>query len=376
MPLGFAIPMHRLASLLGVVSDSQVHSILSQVADIFLSIYIYSGISISEAVSVQGDDSPTLVLEYRKKAQDGRFEVKKHPMVEELTKEFGLFFPFKQKNGYKKKVNISVLHAEFENQGPTIFYRTHFGSFGNLLSKILENRSPKKKGLLIQGDSSPENNIDPLLKHLLCIQAGCGSHARRPFWRHKNDDENLCGFMLHAFGLLAKVEHLIDSKGGSPEITLKFRKKYSEKIWEIIKRKCESVLNTKKIIPALGHFVWPKNSHFGQACFYIVKNYSQLTTYLKHPELEWTNNFSERILRGEKLLLNSSKFRRSELGRVRIDIVRTLVMTCRINNVPVDKYLEFIYRNKDFLKENPQSYTPQAYSLIQMKTQQKVHTAC
>jgi hypothetical protein len=51
--------------------------------------------------------------------------------------------------------------------------------------------------------------------------------------------------MLYAFGLLAKVEELILTKGGSSSMTLKFRQKYSKKIWVAIKNKCEIVVTSK-----------------------------------------------------------------------------------------------------------------------------------
>lgn len=365
MPLSFAMPYHRYAAILGIFSDSQIYSAISNVTqEIFFPIYMHLGINISEASKVQMDDSPTQVLKFREKIQNNDYQVTKHSMIEELNNEFGLFFPLKKKLENKKKINISVLFAEFASQGPTIFYRTHVGSCGNLLSKILENRSPKKKGLLIQGDSSSENNIDAVLSMLESIQVGCGAHARRPFWRHRDDDDSLCDYMLYAFGLLAKVEDLILTKGGSASVTLKLRQKYSKKIWVAIKNKCESVVAAKKLKSNLGHFIWTKSSHFGIACNYIIKHYTELTVYLSHPELEWTNNICERLLRGEKLLLNASKFRKTELGRITLDILRTMVMTCRMNNVPLDQYMEFLYRNKNSLEEDPQNFTPQAFSLI------------
>ena len=75
------------------------------------------------------------------------------------------------------------------------------------------------------------------------------------------------------------------------------------------------------------HFLWPKKSHLYQGCKYIVKHRKALTAYLTDHRLDAGNNRAERLLRSERILLTSCKFRYSEKGRVVFDILRTLVMT-------------------------------------------------
>ena len=75
-----------------------------------------------------------------------------------------------------------------------------------------------------------------------------------------------------------------------------------------------------------------------------------------------SNNRSERLLRGEKILLVSAKFRKSEVGRVSLDILRSLIMTARAAKVSPKAYLSWVLAQpeKD-IEQHPQDYTPLAY---------------
>jgi hypothetical protein len=61
-------------------------------------------------------------------------------------------------------------------------------------------------------------------------------------------------------------------------------------------------------------------------------------------------------------MLGSSKFRFSENGRVIYDINRTMIATCNAAGVPIKEYSNYIMKNKDEVKKNPQNFTPYAYA--------------
>ena len=86
-----------------------------------------------------------------------------------------------------------------------------------------------------------------------------------------------------------------------------------------------------------------------------------MTVYLKHPELEPTNNISERLLRPEKLAQGSSYFRDSLEGRARFDILRSLHQTCVAAGVPLAHYLLHILLAPELdIQRNPENFTPHA----------------
>ena len=87
-----------------------------------------------------------------------------------------------------------------------------------------------------------------------------------------------------------------------------------------------------------------------------------LTLYLTYPELEWTNHLSERAQRKEKLMLNSSFFRKSREGRVVLDILKTIMATAQAAGISFEDYLQDVVLHKEDVKINPQKYTPLAFA--------------
>ena len=94
---------------------------------------------------------------------------------------------------------------------------------------------------------------------------------------------------------------------------------------------------------------------------------------MAHPELEATNNGSERALRPEKLAQGSSYFRDTMEGRARFDILRTLYQTCTCANVSFSEYLLHILMTPKLeLERTPEKYTPLAVKeLLESKPEVK-----
>jgi hypothetical protein len=112
---------------------------------------------------------------------------------------------------------------------------------------------------------------------------------------------------LHFFVWISFDEH---TRVFSPERcsnrvnVLAVRQTESPRAWELI-REVATKLESR----------WSKASKLGAAARYILKHYDKLTAYLDDPRLEPTNNLRERMLRTEKLIENSSMFRKSLEGR-------------------------------------------------------------
>ena len=122
---------------------------------------------------------------------------------------------------------------------------------------------------------------------------------------------------------------------------------------------------------------WPPSTKLGQACRYIIRNFSKLTAYLDNHLLEATNNLRERMLRTEKLIEKGSLFRRSLEGRFVLDIIRTVTQTAVASGVPVRDYIEFVLRaDPDEVSKNPELFTPIAFRtrLDDMTAQQQQTT--
>jgi hypothetical protein len=365
MHVGFAIPIHRMVLMIGQpeFSSSKICRALRHVALNLVGIYLYLSEELADVGLLSGDDTPTKVL-------DTSSPGKPDPICDEIDAWLGFIQPRADGQGDKKKLNVSLLigKTEADPRSTIRFFRTHMGSVGNLLSKILESRTPKAGAVIFQGDLSSSNLPTPEIRKKTNLKlAGCGAHARRPFWRYRTEDEGLCYFMLRGFLKLSRIERRIDAMGRTRENILRLRGRYGRKIWQALYNRC--IAATSGQIPGPATYprgvtpnIWPPDSELHVAARYVIKHFAELTLYLDHPELEYTNNAIERALRIEKLMILSSKFRKTKRGRVVLDILRTINATCTAAHVDLTGYLCFVFKNLSETHDHPERFTPFAYA--------------
>jgi Transposase IS66 family len=368
--IGYAIPINRLALMLQAscpyFTSQRICFYLKMAAELFQPIYNYLGEDqLPECDVLQGDDTKVRVIEIQKRLKNGGTldEPIEDSLVAKVAKVFGRVFDKKRGSGKKRSLNVSVVIGKTCVEDPRsyiFFFRSHLGTFGDLLTKMLETRSPKRKQLTILSDLATTNLVSTELYNKFEItHAGCGPHARRPFWRHKDKDQRLCYWMLSAFLVLEQIEDRIDELGRTGGRITRYRHRYAKKVWAAIKKRCESVIRQE----AVYGYVWPKTSELYIACQYILKHYGALTRYLDDPRLPSNNNLSERVLRWDKIMEDASKFRMTEAGRLHVDILRTIVHTCSAASVELKDYLLFVFKNRDAIAHEPSKYTPYAYAL-------------
>jgi hypothetical protein len=81
-----------------------------------------------------------------------------------------------------------------------------------------------------------------------------------------------------------------------------------------------------------------------------------------------SNDFSERMLRLEKLIQANALFRKSLEGRFALDIIRTILQTAVAAKAPLAEYLVFVMKtSQKKIKANPEAYTPLAYARSKKK---------
>jgi hypothetical protein len=62
---------------------------------------------------------------------------------------------------------------------------------------------------------------------------------------------------------------------------------------------------------------------------------------------------------------DASKFRKTELGRLNVDILRTIVHTCSAAEVDLKDYLFFVFKNREVIESAPEKFTPYAFAQMQ-----------
>jgi Transposase IS66 family len=364
--VAFAIPINRLAMLIGQpeFSSGKICRILHYVAQSLLPIYLCLIEMLSDVGILSGDDTKTKVLQLDQPGED--------TLADAIDQMLGFAQAKKDGTGEKKGLNVSLLVGRSKKEDPrsTIrFFRTHLGSVGDLLSQALELRNPKAGPLIFQGDLSTSNlPSHDLMKQFDVIIAGCGAHARRPFWRYKEDDEALCYFMLRGFLMLSQIETRIDSRGRTETTILKLRGRYSKWVWQALKNRCIAATTGEIFGRATyrkncGPQIWPPSTELHTACRYVIKHFEELTRYLSNAHLHYTNNGIERALRIEKCMLSGSKFRKTRNGRAVLDVLRTINATCTAAKIDLTVYLRYVFKHLPDVLENPKKYTPYAVAL-------------
>jgi hypothetical protein len=379
----YAMPMNRLANLLSTkekrFSASMLSRLLRYVAQRFVPIYFELLDGLAECDILMGDDTTTRVVEvqryfselatnpeneppwasYRHQSQ-ARATLEQDPncgLGAELASELGFEFARRSRSGHKTQFHTTTLAGKSLANDPRsqiVLYRSHLGSFGNLLEMLLQKRQAHNKNLIIQSDLATVNLIvsPKLLGRFAIRYAGCAAHARRPFSSHEHEDSDSCSYMLHLFKGLFIYEHNLDLQGRNRKNVLAVRQDHCQKLWEEIRNLAQEI-----------QLRWSPETKLGEGAGYIIRNYEKLTAYLHEPRLSPSNNFSERMLRLEKLIEASSMFRRSLEGRFALDIMRSVLQTAIAAGVALDDYILDVLRISPVtLAATSEQWTPFAYA--------------
>ena len=381
----YGIPFNRYAKLVSSehkrFSAAEISRYYEYVASLFLPVYLQLGHDLAKSDFFQMDDTPAQVLEVKKYMEHLKMSAEtagpspweSYASSAEATKtcqkdavpsfgalisqEFG--FVSTKKNGQGNKISfnttfISGRSVSAQSNSQIMFYRSHFGSAGNFLESLLEHRPKSLKSLVVQSDLLSSNfvsNLD-LLKHFNITVAGCSSHARRPFALHENDDPTLCGAILFFFKDLFLLEKALDLKGRNQRKVLAVRNIGKKTDWDQILECCQLFQNK-----------WSSKTPLGEGIRYIIRHYEALTYYTKDARVSISNNFSERMLRAEKLTSNNAYFRKSLQGRFSMDILRTVMQTAIASRVKTTEYLLWVMKaDSELVRQSPEKYTPYAYS--------------
>jgi hypothetical protein len=378
----YAMPMNRLATLLSTeakrFSAGSLSRLLRYVAQRFAPIYVTLFDSLADASILSGDDTSCRVLEvnrYFAQADSGDRELPPwhgyrnieaaQAMLQQgddslaatLASELGFEHVRRNGNGNKKALHTTTISGRSDADDPhslVVFYRSHIGGFGDLLQMLLRKRSPKHSALTIQSDLATVNLVadEELRRRFTFRYGGCASHARRPFALYEHEDPLRCGAMLHMFKGLFLHERGLDLVGRNTDNVLAVRGVDCRALWQQIQELAQDMSEQ-----------WSRETKLGEAARYITRNYDKLTAYLDDPRLSLTNNFSERMLRLEKLIENSSLFRTSLEGRFALDIMRSVLQTAVAARAPLQTYLLAVLRaSPDEVAASPERFTPRAWA--------------
>ena len=395
---GMALPAARIEKLFGKdgFSRSNISDMCAYIAMRLVPVYIALAEQIAQADIIMGDDCVSRVTEVTrylralrewrktcKEAADPEAYQKETPepeppwekpseemsepidgsdaenpmsLVARLEAELDFAFQHSRKDKSKApkiRLHTSLLSAETCTGDPksrVVLYRTHLGSVGNLLGRVLRSRKKNLGPLVFVGDLSSSNRVtDPLVAAKVDVTyAGCASHARRPFKRHFDQDPLNCTDALDAFRALFHVEEIIEE--GLKSQRGEIRAETSLSFWNDLKEICEEMKER-----------WSPSTVLGEGAEYVLGNFDALTRYCHDPRLPLSNDLSERLLRYEKLMDRSSFGRETVEGRARYDIIRSFWQSCVAAGVdPAVALLDILLTHNETVEASPSNFTPQA----------------
>jgi len=233
----------------------------------------------------------------------------------------------------------------------TCYFEIHNTRSGDVASDILINSkceylvsdvfSGYKKAVKLVNKERAKNNGPPI------VNVYCNAHARRKFDEAKKKFPEEAQYFIDIY---KKIYWLND-----------IAKKYPSKIMRLRKLMVPlyELMQMRAIADIKGY---SSKSSIGKAMGYFLKNYNQLTLFLKIQFLPIDNNSQESLLRNPVVGRKTWYGTHSERGARTAAILFTLVEGCKLNKVNPREYFKKLVQD---LHQGKPSYTPKEFKDLQ-----------
>jgi len=287
------------------------------------------------------------------------------------------------KPAYEKMVELAAQGQIFHNDDTTIKIQTlikenkndspdRTGMFTTGIVSINDNR---KIVLFLSGRKHAGENLEKLLSQRdtslqtplqMCdalsrntpaefntILAYCLVHARRHFVDAAVNFPKECGFVIDTLAEVYAHDAKTREKKMSAEQRLSYHQENSTELMDQLEEWLEQQIEQKKVEP---------NSSLGEAVYYMLNHWQQLTAFLKIPNAPLDNNIAERALKKAILHRKNSLFFKSEHGAVVGDMFMSLIYTCEQSGTSPFDYIKALLDHTDEVKDNPSNWMPWNFS--------------
>jgi len=175
----------------------------------------------------------------------------------------------------------------------------------------------------------------------------CNAHARRYFKKSKEIFKDESKFFVDLYKKIYRLEEI--ARRRPPDRVLRVRI-YMAPLFEEMKE--YAITN---------YAAYSNKSSIGKAMSYFLKNYKELTMFIKNKDLPIDNNHQERLLRSPVVGRKTWYGTHSKRGAKTAAILFSLVESCKLNNVNPRKYFKKLVAS---LHEGKNSFTPKEFKLI------------
>jgi transposase len=184
------------------------------------------------------------------------------------------------------------------------------------------------------------------------VHGGCFAHARRKFvdiFKASKKGE-ISGSAIQKIGALYKIEEEAKALTLSADERKKFREEHARPLLENLKEWLE-IQRTKV----------PPKSALGQAIGYCLRQWTELTCYMKDGRLEIDNNASERCIKPFVIGRKNWLFSGNARGARTSALIYSIIETCKSHDINPFAYLKDIFEKigkKDLSEKELKSLLP------------------
>ncbi|MEA3397499.1 MAG: transposase, partial [Chloroflexota bacterium] len=220
---------------------------------------------------------------------------------------------------------------------------------GENLNKVLAGRDTALQTPLQMCDALSRNTPS----EFDTILAYCLVHARRYFVDAAMNFPEECLFVINT---LAEVYHFdaeAKEQDMTPEQRLQYHLDNSAELMEELELWLDKQIEQKNVEP---------HSSMGNAIYYMLNHWEELTAFLRIPGAPLDNNICERALKKAILHRKNSLFYKSEYGAAVGDMFMSLIYTCEESGVSPFDYLTALQNHAEQVKTIPSEWMPWNFS--------------
>ncbi len=204
-------------------------------------------------------------------------------------------------------------------------------------------------------------NIPQEIAEDLYILCYCLVHARRQFYELPEGYDDLADEVIRLIGKVYDYESW--AKQLSAEARLEYHQANSEPVMKELKK----FLTEQKS-------EFEPNSVAGKAINYILKRWTELTQFMRHPNALIDNNITEQALKLVIQTRKSSMFYKSLNSAAFASYVQSALYSAAQNNINPCSYMTALLENESAVIKNPKNWLPWVYQKTLKQNQEVVAT--
>uniref|UniRef100_UPI0040563AC3 IS66 family transposase n=1 Tax=Candidatus Electrothrix sp. TaxID=2170559 RepID=UPI0040563AC3 len=220
---------------------------------------------------------------------------------------------------------------------------------GENLNEVLVERDTARQNPLQMCDALSRNTPS----EFDTILAYCLVHARRHFFDAVINFPEECQYVIDTLAEVYRFDKEAKEQNMTPDKRLQYHQKKSAGLMKELEAWLEEQIEQKLVEP---------NSSLGDAIYYMLNHWKNLTTFLRIPGAPLDNNICERALKKAILHRKNSLFFKSERGAAVADMFMSLIYTCQQSGTSPFDYLKALQDHHEQVAINPMEWMPWNFS--------------